>query len=146
MGFGNNIRGDDFVFKNYGNRFENIREIVDFDKLKREVYVELVKAIVNNTKKHEKIKKMSIDANNKKSSSSDAAALMMIRGGAKLNKNNEEDFERLVNMNEEWPDHFEERSRPSTNRIEQLSAGRHDAMANMIARPQSLHEYDCRLA
>ncbi len=57
------------------------------------------------------------------------------------NKNNEEDFERLVNMNEEWPDHFEERSRPSTNRIEQLSAGRHDAMANMVDRPQTLQDY-----
>ncbi len=57
------------------------------------------------------------------------------------NKNNEEDFERLVNMNEEWPDHFEERSRPSTNRIEQLSAGRHDAMANLVDRPQTLQDY-----
>src|SRR4051812_29506005 len=28
-------------------------------------------------------------------------------------KNNEEDFERLLNMDEEFPDHFEERSRPS---------------------------------
>src|SRR6202041_2812359 len=25
-------------------------------------------------------------------------------------KNNEDDFERLLNMDEEWPDHFEERS------------------------------------
>src|SRR5207248_11729381 len=28
-------------------------------------------------------------------------------------KDNEADFERLLNMDEEWPDHFEERSRPS---------------------------------
>ncbi len=26
--------------------------------------------------------------------------------------NNEDDFERLMKMDEEWPDHFEERSRP----------------------------------
>ena len=30
------------------------------------------------------------------------------------NKNNEEDFERLLSMSEEWPDHFEDRSRPSS--------------------------------
>jgi RNA polymerase sigma-54 factor len=57
------------------------------------------------------------------------------------NKNNEEDFERLVNMNEEWPDHFEERSRPSADRIEQESSRRHDTMANMVDRPQTLQDY-----
>ena len=31
-------------------------------------------------------------------------------------KDNEADFERLLNMDEEWPDHFEERSRPSATR------------------------------
>src|SRR6516225_4323523 len=29
--------------------------------------------------------------------------------------NNETDFERLLKMDEEWPDHFEEHSRPSRN-------------------------------
>ncbi len=55
--------------------------------------------------------------------------------------NNEDDFERLVNMNDEWPDHFEERSRPSADRIEQESARKHDTMANMVSRPQTLHDY-----
>jgi RNA polymerase sigma-54 factor len=56
-------------------------------------------------------------------------------------KNNEEDFERLINMDEEWPDHFEERSRPSSTRVEEEGARKHDAMANMVARPQSLQDY-----
>lgn len=56
-------------------------------------------------------------------------------------KNNEEDFERLINMNEEWPEHFEERSRPSADRIEQEAARSHDSMANMVNRPQTLSDY-----
>jgi len=55
--------------------------------------------------------------------------------------NNEEDFERLLNMDEEWPDHFEERTRPSRNRVEEEGQRKHDAMANMAARPQSLEDY-----
>ncbi len=54
---------------------------------------------------------------------------------------NEDDFERLMKMDEEWPDHFEERSRPSRNRVEDESDRKHDAMANMTARPQSLQDY-----
>ena len=54
---------------------------------------------------------------------------------------NEDDFERLLNMDEEWPDHFEERSRPSSSRMEEEGARKHDAMANMVARPQSLQDY-----
>jgi RNA polymerase sigma-54 factor len=54
---------------------------------------------------------------------------------------NELDFERLLNMDEEWPDHFEERSRPSRNRMEEDSERRNDAMANMAERPQTLHDY-----
>ena len=34
MGFGNNIKGDKFVIKNYGKRFKNIEQIVAFDKQK----------------------------------------------------------------------------------------------------------------
>jgi RNA polymerase sigma-54 factor len=56
-------------------------------------------------------------------------------------KNNEEDFERLLNMDEEWPDHFDERTRPSSGRMEEEDSRQHDAMANMVARPQSLHDY-----
>ncbi|MGQ9575972.1 MAG: RNA polymerase factor sigma-54 [Thermoguttaceae bacterium] len=54
---------------------------------------------------------------------------------------NQRDFERLLEMNQEWPDHFEEHSRPSRNRIEEESERRHDAMANMAARPQTLQDY-----
>ncbi len=56
-------------------------------------------------------------------------------------KNNEEDFERLLNMDEEFPDHFEERSRPSASRIEEEGDRKHDAMANMVDRPTSLHDH-----
>ncbi|MCE9552348.1 MAG: RNA polymerase factor sigma-54 [Planctomycetes bacterium] len=56
-------------------------------------------------------------------------------------KNSEEDFERLLNMNEEWPDHFEERSRPSADRVEEQSMRQHDTMANMVDRPQTLQDY-----
>ena len=55
--------------------------------------------------------------------------------------NGEDDFERLLNMDEEWPDHFDESSRPSSNRISEESDRKHDAMANMAARPQSLQDY-----
>lgn len=54
---------------------------------------------------------------------------------------NEQDFERLVKLAEEWPDHFEERSRPSSGRIDEEGDRKHDAMANMAQRPQSLHDY-----
>ncbi|NUQ62812.1 MAG: RNA polymerase factor sigma-54 [Pirellulales bacterium] len=57
------------------------------------------------------------------------------------NAKTEDDFERLLKMDEEWPDHFEERSRPSSNRVEEEGERKHDAMANMVARPQSLHDY-----
>lgn len=56
-------------------------------------------------------------------------------------QNNEEDFERLLNMAENLPDDYEERSRPSLNRIEQEGDRQHDAMANMLARPESLTDY-----
>jgi RNA polymerase sigma-54 factor len=55
--------------------------------------------------------------------------------------NNERDFERLLRMDEEWPDHFEERSRPSRNRMDEVEERQHDAMSNMVSRPQTLHDY-----
>jgi RNA polymerase sigma-54 factor len=54
---------------------------------------------------------------------------------------NEGDFERLLQMDEQWPDHFEERSRPSREQIEEAGDRKLDAMANMVARPQSLQDY-----
>ena len=59
----------------------------------------------------------------------------------KDDRNNEDDFERLLNMAENLPDDYEERSRPSMNRIEAEGDRRHDAMANMLARPESLADY-----
>ncbi len=54
---------------------------------------------------------------------------------------NKDDFERLMNMDEQWPDHFDERSRPSRGEIEAAGERKLDAMANMAARPQSLQDY-----
>jgi RNA polymerase sigma-54 factor len=57
------------------------------------------------------------------------------------NANNEDDFERLLNMAENLPDDYEERSRPSRGEIEAEGDRRHDQMANMVARPESLQDY-----
>ena len=54
---------------------------------------------------------------------------------------NEDDFERLLKMDEQWPDHFEERTRPSRGEMEEAGERKLDAMANMTARPQSLQDY-----
>lgn len=56
-------------------------------------------------------------------------------------KDNSDDFERLMKMDEEWPDHFEERSGPSRQQAEEAGERKLDAMANMVARPQSLNDY-----
>ena len=56
-------------------------------------------------------------------------------------RSNEDDFERLMKMDEEWPEHFEERSHPSRGEIEEAGDRKFDAMANMVARPQSLQDY-----
>jgi len=42
MGFGNNIKGDDFVVANYGSRFKNIEKIIEFDKEKLKMYCSLM--------------------------------------------------------------------------------------------------------
>jgi RNA polymerase sigma-54 factor len=57
------------------------------------------------------------------------------------NHSNEQDFERLMNMDEEWPDHFEERTHVSRSETEEAGERKLDAMANMVARPQSLQDY-----
>ncbi|MBX3415314.1 MAG: RNA polymerase factor sigma-54 [Pirellulales bacterium] len=58
-------------------------------------------------------------------------------------KNNEADFERLLEMDREFPDHFEDRPRVSSGRMEEEGDRKHDAMANMASRPQSLQDYLC---
>jgi RNA polymerase sigma-54 factor len=56
-------------------------------------------------------------------------------------KHDEEDFDRLLAINEDWSDHFNEEHRPSSNRIDEESDKKHVAEANMASRPQSLHDY-----
>jgi len=47
MAFGNNIKGDEFVIENYGNRFKNIHQIIDSDKHKLNAYISLVLELEN---------------------------------------------------------------------------------------------------
>ena len=55
---------------------------------------------------------------------------------------NEADFERLVEIASDWSeDNVSFGSRASSNRIDEESDRKHDAMTNMEARPQSLQEY-----
>jgi RNA polymerase sigma-54 factor len=56
-------------------------------------------------------------------------------------KSAEQDFERMEAINEDWSDYFNEESRPSANRISEEMDKKHDAMANMADRPQSLQDY-----
>jgi RNA polymerase sigma-54 factor len=56
--------------------------------------------------------------------------------------NNEADFERLLEMSADWPeDNISAGSSVSSNRIDEESDRKHDAMSNMVARPPSLHDY-----
>ena len=54
---------------------------------------------------------------------------------------NEGDFERLMKMDEDCPEHFEERPHPSRAEVDEAGERKLDAMANMAARPQSLQDY-----
>lgn len=55
--------------------------------------------------------------------------------------NNEDDFERLLNMDEEWPDTFDDRPHMSRGAMDEEGDRKHDAMANMVARAESLNDY-----
>ena len=57
------------------------------------------------------------------------------------NANNEDDFERLLNMAENMPNDFDDSSRPSRGETEAEGERKHDAMANAAARPQTLQDY-----
>jgi RNA polymerase sigma-54 factor len=52
-----------------------------------------------------------------------------------------EDFERLVRMEELYPEHFEEQFRPSRNRIEEEIERYHDLLANQEDHPETLRDY-----
>jgi len=55
--------------------------------------------------------------------------------------NNADDFERLLNLDREVPDYFDERPRVSANRIQEDTERRNDAIANIVSRPESLHDH-----
>jgi RNA polymerase sigma-54 factor len=56
-------------------------------------------------------------------------------------KDNADDFERLLEMDRELPDYFDERPRRSANRMDEESDRKHDAIANIETRPQTLQDY-----
>src|ERR1043165_2258186 len=56
-------------------------------------------------------------------------------------KSGEQDFERMESINEDWSDYFNEESRPSATSIDAAMDKKHDEMANMAARPQSLQDH-----
>jgi surface carbohydrate biosynthesis protein len=45
MGFGNNIRGDEFVRKNYGGRVKDLETIISYDKIKLRNYIRLARQL-----------------------------------------------------------------------------------------------------
>lgn len=49
MSFGNNINGDEFILKNYGDRFDNLDSIIAFDKKKCQVISNCVREIANSS-------------------------------------------------------------------------------------------------
>jgi RNA polymerase sigma-54 factor len=56
--------------------------------------------------------------------------------------NNEADFERLLEMSEEWPDdNYTSGSKPSSNRMDEAGDRAHDMIANITERSQPLAEY-----
>ncbi len=57
------------------------------------------------------------------------------------NNNNEADFERLLEMSADWPEDNFASSSASSNRVSDAMDRQHDLMANMVDRPQSLHDY-----
>lgn len=52
-----------------------------------------------------------------------------------------EDFERLLNLDRENPEFFDERPRMSANRIQESSDRQHDMMANVTSRSETLHDH-----
>jgi RNA polymerase sigma-54 factor len=52
----------------------------------------------------------------------------------------EDDFERLLNLDNDIPDYFDG-SRPSSNRIQESGDRQHDLMANLVNRGETLQDY-----
>ncbi len=55
-------------------------------------------------------------------------------------KSSADDFERLLSLDQEVPDHFDERPRSSSNRMQEDSERQHDAIANIASRPVTLQD------
>jgi RNA polymerase sigma-54 factor len=55
-------------------------------------------------------------------------------------RDNEDDFERLLNLNNEFPEHFDG-TRPSANRISESGDRQHDLMANVVDRSGTLQDH-----
>jgi len=56
-------------------------------------------------------------------------------------RDNADDFERLVNMDSELPSTFDDSFRQSSNRMQDDADRRHDLMSNAEMRPESLNDY-----
>lgn len=56
-------------------------------------------------------------------------------------KDNVDDFERLLELDKEVPDHFDDGPHRSLTRMEEEADRKHDAMANVVSRPESLNDY-----
>jgi RNA polymerase sigma-54 factor len=56
-------------------------------------------------------------------------------------QDNVEDFERLDELDRELPEFFDDSPRRSGNQISEDADRRHDQFANIVARPESLHDY-----
>ena len=54
---------------------------------------------------------------------------------------NVDDFQRLLEMDQQFPEHFDDRPRVSQNRLAEEGERKHDAMANMETRPPTLSDY-----
>jgi RNA polymerase sigma-54 factor len=55
--------------------------------------------------------------------------------------NNADDFERLLQLDRDVPDYFDESTRRSSNRMEEDSDRAHDAISNVAERPESLQDH-----
>ena len=56
-------------------------------------------------------------------------------------QNGVEDFERLLDLDREVPDYFDEEPRRSMNQIEEASSRHQDVIANIECRPETLHDH-----
>ncbi len=56
-------------------------------------------------------------------------------------QNNADDFERLVNLHQDVPDHFDERPRPSANRMQEAGDRAHDFITNVAEKMPTLQDF-----